>query len=353
MGKNIWEVSKRGIEVKFRINIMLLFVLGLWLATASIAAGHLWKQEQPNQDVISYIQSVERRVATIENNLLNASSRFDNAIQKAKDEIIQDIRDQKKDSNGETGTGCQEIGINYNGNDLGCVKNINTWQECSAYCRTLPKCRYWTWISDRLPGRGKDCCPKSSDAWKIRDDRVISGTMDCGQTGLTLQELKFEGGRPSASSTYDTSSNFIPSHAFQEAPTRFWQSGRDEKGLGELAVPFPHAIWYEFPKPVIPGKVSFRPSPREGGPGDGFIGATKYQFVGSNDWPCSRYSRWTVLCEDLSGKLFERRTQSKYCTVDLHGRREAFRCLGINVLGSGYDKYVTVELTGIRMWKMA
>merc|ERR1712096_284487 len=116
---------------------------------------------------------------------------------------------------------CPEININYSGNDLGCVHNVNSWQECSAYCRGLPKCRYWTWISDALPEKAKWCCPKVSDGGKAQDNRMISGSMDCGQSSLTLQEVKFEGGRASASSIYDTSSNYVPSHAFQLAPTHF------------------------------------------------------------------------------------------------------------------------------------
>jgi len=168
-------------------------------------------------------------------------------------------------------------------------------------------------------------------------------------TYLVLQEVKLEGGRIGCSSVYDTTSTYAPSNAILPSSNRVWQSGRDNKGLGELNVPFPHMIWYEFKTAFIPQRVSFR-SANPGCNTSGFCGATKYQFIGSNDPVCNRYSKWTVLCEDMSGDLFQRSTQSKYCTVTSQ-RREKFRCLGVSVLDSAYTGYVTVSMAGLRMWK--
>ena len=81
-----------------------------------------------------------------------------------------------------------------------------------------------------------------------------------------------------------------------------------------------------------------------------WCGASKWQFIGTNDEKCNRYSKWTILCEDLSGKPFERKGQSKYCTVD-DSKRKAFRCLGISVLDTSSDGVSEVSLGGIKMWR--
>jgi len=169
-------------------------------------------------------------------------------------------------------------------------------------------------------------------------------------TYLVLQEVKLEGGRVGCSSVYDTTSTYAPSNAILHAGNRFWQSGRDSEGLGELNVPFPHMIWYEFKTAFIPRQVSFR-SANPNCSAVGNCGATKYQFIGSNDPVCNRYSKWTVLCEDMSGDYFRRISKSKYCTV-MSERREKFRCLGVSVLdSSSYKGYATVSMAGLRMWK--
>jgi len=169
-------------------------------------------------------------------------------------------------------------------------------------------------------------------------------------TNLVLEEVKLEGGTVGCSSVYDTTTKWAPSNAILLASDKVWQSGRDATGNGDLGVPFPHLIWYDFKKAFIPRRVSFRAA-YPGCNQPGFCGATKYQFIGTNDEVCNRYSKWTVLCEDMSGALFERKTQSKYCTIDPWVYREPFRCLGVSVLDSAYPGYVTVTMAGLRMWK--
>ena len=109
---------------------------------------------------------------------------------------------------------------------------------------------------------------------------------------------------------------------------------------------------YEFKDAVLPGRVSFRPRHDSGCGVEGFwCGATKWQFIGSNDAVCDENAAWTILCEDLSGRHFERPGESKYCEVE-RSVKGAFRCLGISVLDSSYDGiYSGVSVSGIRMWK--
>ena len=140
--------------------------------------------------------------------------------------------------------------------------------------------------------------------------------------------------------------------AFQRTSNACWHSGHDANGAGEAVIPFPHLIWYEFKSPIVPGRVSFRPWDGTGCGSTGYwCGATKWQFIGTNDEICDEYSAWTILCEDLSGKHFERSRQSKYCEVGIE-IKGAFKCLGISVLDSSFaGTYSCVSMSGIRMWK--
>jgi len=165
---------------------------------------------------------------------------------------------------------------------------------------------------------------------------------------LVLQEVEFTGGNVGTSSVYSSSSSYAAINAFKQTNV-YWHSGRDANGNGDISQPFPHLIWYDFRAAFVPGRVSFRPRIGKGCD-PGHCGATKWQFIGTNDESCNRYSKWTVLCEDLSGQPFVRQSQSKYCTVD-DSKRKAFRCLGISVLEASYGHQSEVSLGGIKMWK--
>lgn len=165
----------------------------------------------------------------------------------------------------------------------------------------------------------------------------------------TLKEVKFKGGLVGTSSNNEA--QFGPDRAFQTTTGNNWHSGRDSESKGDQVVPFPHLIWYSFKAPFTPGRISFRPNQvSECGKNGYWCGATKWQFIGSNDEDCDQYSAWTILCEDLSGKHFERKTQSKYCTVDPSVKIK-FKCLGISVLDASYPGYSCVSINGIRMWE--
>jgi len=166
---------------------------------------------------------------------------------------------------------------------------------------------------------------------------------------LTLQEVEFVGGTPGTSSVYSSSAMWAAANAFTQG-LLYWHSGKDATGTIE-GQPFPHLIWYDFRAGFVPARVSFRPRMTVGCGDTGYwCGATKWQFIGTNDEKCDRYSKWTILCQDLSGKHFERHGQSKYCTVN-EGQKKAYRCLGISVLDSSFGGVSEVSLGGIKMWK--
>ena len=148
------------------------------------------------------------------------------------------------------------------------------------------------------------------------------------------------------------SAGYRPENAFQKTSNVYWHSGRDSEAKGDTVIPFPHLIWYSFKAPFTPGRVSFRPRHDTGCGATGYwCGATQWQFIGTNDEDCDEKSAWTILCEDMSGKRFERPRQSKYCNVDLSIKKK-FKCLGISVLDSSYDgPYSCVSMNGIRMWE--
>ena len=170
------------------------------------------------------------------------------------------------------------------------------------------------------------------------------------ETDRVLKELQFVGG------SYGTSSKYSPAFkvedAFRHNGDAYLPTGKDANGNGALSVPFPHLIWYDFKYAVLPGRVSFRPRHDKACGDRGFwCGATKWQFIGTNDEVCDQNSAWTILCEDLSGRPFERSRQSKYCEVE-RSVQGAFKCLGISVLDSSHDgSYSCVSISGVRMWE--
>jgi len=164
--------------------------------------------------------------------------------------------------------------------------------------------------------------------------------------GRVLQEVKFEGGKADASSKWDPSRN--PEIAFQNNPD-FWSGGRGKHGGGN-GVPFPYYIWYDFGnRTIVPARAGIRGFMNKENPQ---YGPTMWEFIGSNDEECGKYSRWTILCSDLSGKMFQRMFQLKYCDVDQQ-ITSSFRCLGISVLDHGYKNSPEAVISFIRMWKNA
>ena len=83
---------------------------------------------------------------------------------------------------------------------------------------------------------------------------------------------------------------------------------------------------------------------------------SSYQFIGSNAINCDDDSEWTILCEDLSDRIWRSQFEVRYCKVnqtlisDASPEQRGFRCLGIRALknrrGDGWT-----SIRNIRMWK--
>jgi len=164
--------------------------------------------------------------------------------------------------------------------------------------------------------------------------------------GRVLQEVKFEGGKADATSLY--APDFPARNAFR-SNTDIWAGGKNKHGTGDN-VPFPHLIWYDFGnQSIVPARVGIRGDYVDVPSG---YAPSMWEFIGSNDEECGKYSRWTVLCSDLSGKKFQWKTEMKYC--DVHQQiTGSFRCLGISVLNQGYKGDPNEIISLIKMWKNA
>merc|ERR1712168_464445 len=151
----------------------------------------------------------------------------------------------------------------------------------------------------------------------------------CTGTGLT--EVVFEGG--SANATSEQKPHWLAEKAFILGHSKAWYNNKEI---------LPSIVWYEFLIKIVPGRVSFRANNVLQAP-------LQWQFVGSNDETCDRFSCWTVLCEDLSGTVYPNAKWTKYCDVDEKITTE-FRCLGIAVLNTRAADGNT-NLRDVRMWK--
>ena len=73
---------------------------------------------------------------------------------------------------------CPLNGVDFSGNDLACIDEVSSWQECGRLCHymTFPEpCNYWTWFE----GWKNGCCMKSSDNGLQNRDKHISGDSNC------------------------------------------------------------------------------------------------------------------------------------------------------------------------------
>ena len=152
-----------------------------------------------------------------------------------------------------------------------------------------------------------------------------------------LAEVTFEGGHAKATSQ---TAGRIPANAFILGHALGWHND------GQI---FPSMVWYEFPagKQFVPGRITFRPRQEDCCLHDT---PTMWQFVGSNDETCNRFSNWTVLCQNLSGNKVPYKAWTLFCDVDDKIITE-FRCLGITVLNTFNKSGPNAALNDVRIWK--
>jgi hypothetical protein len=167
---------------------------------------------------------------------------------------------------------------------------------------------------------------------------------------FTIKEVPITGGIAGASSQWDDST-WQPENAFSPSGSIYgWHSGKS----GDPA-PFPLYLWYDFQRSIRPADISFRPRQDGGQYGTIDHTVTKYQFVGTNDETCNEFSTWTILSEDLSGKPFADKFETRFCPVKNPVVNDGFRCLGLRILGTSDAGSGPIPghacLNNIRMWE--
>jgi len=170
-------------------------------------------------------------------------------------------------------------------------------------------------------------------AWVSPSMSEVSGLFPVS----ALAEVRIEGGIARATSQW--TAPWTADKAFILGHANAWHNDVENGRI------FPQTVWYEFPagKRFVPGRVSFH------GRQDSNSGPATWQFVGSNDESCDQYSRWTVLCQDLSKDPLPHKAWTQYCDVDDKIISE-FRCLGIAVLNV-FREDGFAGLKDVRMWK--
>jgi len=238
----------------------------------------------------------------------------------------------------------QNNGVDYRGTQSVTLSGLKCqkWSEQTPHAHTL--------IPKDHPDEGLDenYCRNPTDEsggpWCYTTDpneRWEYCLTPCTATGPGLMEVEFKDGFANATQNYQ--SGWTADKAFNPDPALIlyaWHNGYET---------LPSIVWYVFQdKDVfVPVSVSFRP--RQDPPDWKDMAPTMWQFVGSNDETCNRFSCWTVLCQDLSGTPYPHKGHTKYCDVD-EKITTTFRCLGIRVLNNGrHDSQAS--LRDIRMWK--
>ena len=77
---------------------------------------------------------------------------------------------------------CEKLDTNYFGNTIECLSNTPSWEQCANVCFGESECTHWSWFSGDVedPNTPLDCCLKTSDAGKIPQTGVVSGSEECG-----------------------------------------------------------------------------------------------------------------------------------------------------------------------------
>ena len=77
---------------------------------------------------------------------------------------------------------CDEVGIDYFGDDVTDPMKTDSWNKCSDQCRQDSRCLYWTWITDdfSVSSSRKNCCLKRGKSGRKKLGGLISGSRMCG-----------------------------------------------------------------------------------------------------------------------------------------------------------------------------
>ncbi|CAL4130272.1 unnamed protein product, partial [Meganyctiphanes norvegica] len=150
-------------------------------------------------------------------------------------------------------------------------------------------------------------------------------------------EVNFNSLNGTAVATSTWKEGNIAMKAFENEDENVWQSER-----GAL---LPQSVWYDFRRPTIIEKFSFKSRTDAVGKYNLIAdGPSNFTVFGSNDSDCSNELSWVQLYEDFSGNKFSIKNDEKRGDLEMNG---TFRCYGIKVLDvpgrKNGDKYVTIS----------
>ena len=78
---------------------------------------------------------------------------------------------------------CREINMDYEGNDVGKLTNIDSWEKCSEECTKKSGCFAWSYVTDKHINTGwRGNCHFKSSSWKNGRKaaaNIVSGEKSC------------------------------------------------------------------------------------------------------------------------------------------------------------------------------
>jgi len=91
------------------------------------------------------------------------------------------------------GEACEEIDMDFMGDDIKAVLDVASWDDCSSLCRQESGCSSWTWVDDsftRDPSIIHKCHLKNGNSRKINEAGLISGLAECEKKASIISEAK-------------------------------------------------------------------------------------------------------------------------------------------------------------------
>jgi len=178
----------------------------------------------------------------------------------------------------------------------------------------------------------------------IRSVSVAGGNAAEIQTRQKIDELepvKFEGGRPGATSTVNLwNQDWSPGRAFQRQSPDVEADSRHVDSRPWLSGGVPATVYYNFPYPITVAKFSFRNRREKAHSANN---PEQFEFVGSDD--CES---WTVIRVVSAVDWGMKQDEEKIWTIDQIDRKK-FKCFGIRVLSISGNNHAAIQ--DLKMWK--
>merc|ERR1711970_1575973 len=164
---------------------------------------------------------------------------------------------------------------------------------------------------------------------------------DAMEKRAKLELVKFEGGRPGATSTTQPwNQDWSPGRAFQRQSPDVEADSRHVDSRPWLSGKLPATVYYNFPYPITVAKFSFRNRREKAHSANNPI---DFNFVGSDD--CKS---WTVISGIIRVDWGMKQDEEKIWTINQIDRKK-FKCFGIQVLSITGKYYAAIQ--DLKMWK--